>query len=69
MARAKLKLLSLLERRASGQTGLIVFSAHAFTVSPLTADTETITALVSSLTSDIMPSRGSYPEAGVNRAI
>ena len=69
LARAKLKLLSLLERRASGQTGLIVFSAHAFTVSPLTADTETITALVSSLTSDIMPSRGSYPEAGVNRAI
>ncbi len=69
LARAKLKLLSLLERRASGQTGLIVFSAHAFTVSPLTADTETITALVSSLTSDIMPSRGSYPEAGVSRAI
>ncbi|MBD08781.1 MAG: hypothetical protein CMD70_08680 [Gammaproteobacteria bacterium] len=69
LARAKLKLLSLLERRASGQTGLIVFSSHAFTVSPLTADTETITALVSSLTSDIMPSRGSYPEAGVNRAI
>ena len=69
LARAKLKLLSLLERRVSGQTGLIVFSAHAFTVSPLTADTETITALVSSLTSDIMPSRGSYPEAGVNRAI
>ena len=69
LARAKLKLLSLLERRARGQTGLIVFSAHAFTVSPLTADTKTIAALVSSLTSDIMPSRGSYPEAGVSRAI
>ncbi len=69
LARAKLKLLSLLERRAAGQTGLIVFSAHAFTVSPLTADTKTIAALVSSLTSDIMPSRGSYPEAGVSRAV
>ena len=68
LARAKLKLLSLLERRDAGQTGLVVFSAHAFTVTPLTADTGTVAALVSSLTSDIMPSRGSFPEAGVSRA-
>lgn len=68
LERAKLKLLSLLQRRDSGQTGLVVFSAHAFTVTPLTTDTRTIAALVSSLSSDIMPSRGSYPEAGINRA-
>jgi len=68
LARAKLKLLSLLERRDAGQTGLVVFSAHAFTVTPLTADTRTIAALVSSLSSDLMPSRGSYLEAGVSRA-
>ena len=68
LERAKLKLLSLLQRRDSGQTGLVVFSAHAFTVTPLTTDTRTIAALVSSLSSDIMPSRGSYPEAGIVRA-
>ena len=68
LERAKLKLLSLLQRRDSGQTGLVVFSAHAFTVTPLTTDTRTIGALVSSLSSDIMPSRGSYPEAGIGRA-
>ena len=68
LERAKLKLLSLLDRRESGQTGLVVFSAHAFTVTPLTNDTRTIAALVSSLSSDIMPSRGSYPEAGIRRA-
>ena len=68
LERAKLKLLSLLERREGGQTGLVVFSAHAFTVTPLTTDKRTIAALVSSLSSDIMPSRGSYPEAGIRRA-
>jgi Ca-activated chloride channel family protein len=68
LARARLKLLSLLERRTSGQTGLVVFSAHAFTVTPLTTDTRTIAALVNALSSDIMPSRGSYPEAGLTRA-
>jgi Ca-activated chloride channel family protein len=68
LARAKLKLLDLLERRASGQTGLVVFSAHAFTVTPLTTDTRNIAALVTSLSTDIMPSRGSYPEAGLTKA-
>jgi Ca-activated chloride channel family protein len=68
LARAKLKLLSLLERRRSGQTALVVFSAHAFTVTPLTTDNRTIAALVNSLSTDIMPSQGSYPEAGLTRA-
>ena len=53
LTRAKLKLLSLLDRRESGQTGLVVFSPHAITVAPLTADTRTIALLVASRTSDI----------------
>jgi Ca-activated chloride channel family protein len=68
LARAKFKLLALLARRESGQTGLVVFSAHAFTVAPLTSDVRTIALLVASLSSDIMPSRGSYPEAGLRKA-
>lgn len=59
LARAKLKLLSLLDRRQGGQTGLVVFSTHAFTVTPLTTDTATAAALVTALSTDIMPTRGS----------
>jgi len=67
LARARLKILDLLERRKSGQTALVVYSAHAFTVTPLTSDTDTISALVNSLSTDIMPSRGSYPESGIEK--
>jgi Ca-activated chloride channel family protein len=68
LARARLKLLSLLELRAGGQAALVVYSAHAFTVTPLTTDTRTIASLVNALNTGIMPSRGSYPEAGLQRA-
>ncbi|MCW8982993.1 MAG: VWA domain-containing protein, partial [Gammaproteobacteria bacterium] len=39
--RAKLKLRDILERRKEGQTGLLVFAAEPFVVSPLTTDTAT----------------------------
>jgi len=65
LRRAKLKILDMLERRESGQTALVVYSANAFTVTPLTNDNDTIAALVNSLGTDIMPSRGSYPEVAI----
>jgi len=65
LMRAKLKILDILERRSSGQTALIVYSANAFTVTPLTTDADTVAALVNSLSTDIMPSRGSYPLAAI----
>ena len=68
VTRAKLKLIDLLERRAGGETALIVYSGNAFTVVPLTDDTDTIAALVTSLSTDIMPSRGSYPAAALGKA-
>ncbi|MCH7503116.1 MAG: VWA domain-containing protein [Proteobacteria bacterium] len=67
MVRARLKILDLLERRGSGQTALVVYSGNAFTVTPLTTDANTIAALVNSLSTDIMPSRGSYPVAAINK--
>ena len=67
LLRAKLKILDILERRASGQTALIVYSANAFTVTPLTTDADTVAALVNSLSTEIMPSRGSYPLAAINK--
>ncbi len=67
LLRARLKILDMLEQRASGQTALVVYSANAFTVTPLTTDTDTVAALVNSLSTDIMPSRGSYPVAAINK--
>lgn len=67
LTRARLKILDILERRGSGQTALVVYSANAFTVTPLTTDTDTIAALVNSLSTDIMPSRGSYPIAAIKK--
>ena len=67
LARARLKILDILERRKSGQTALVVYTANAFTVTPLTTDTDTVAALVNSLSTDIMPSRGSYPEVAVQK--
>ena len=68
LARAKLKLLDLLERRAAGQTALVVFTTHAFTVTPLTTDVRTIASLVTALDSGIMPSQGSSLAAGLTKA-
>lgn len=65
--RARLKILDILERRKSGQTALVVYSSNAFTVTPLTTDTDTVAALVNSLSTDIMPSRGSYPVAAIEK--
>ncbi|MGA8203669.1 MAG: VWA domain-containing protein [Woeseiaceae bacterium] len=67
LARARLKILDLLKHRGDGQTALVVYSANAFTVTPLTTDVDTIAALVNSLSTDIMPSRGSYPVVAIHK--
>ncbi len=67
LSRAKLKILGILDRREGGQTALLVYTSNAFTVTPLTDDADTIAALVGSLSTDIMPSRGSYPEVGIRK--
>ena len=48
LIRARLKILDILGSRRSGQTALVVYSGSAFTVTPLTTDTDTIAALVAS---------------------
>jgi Ca-activated chloride channel homolog len=68
LARAKLKLLDLLERRAAGQTALVVFTTHAFTVTPLTTDVRTISSLVTAISTDIMPTRGGSIAAGLDKS-
>jgi Ca-activated chloride channel homolog len=67
LTRAKLKVLDILTRGGGGQIALVVYSSNAFTVTPLTNDADTVAALVNSLSTDIMPSRGSYPLAAINK--
>lgn len=68
LERAKLKLRDLLQTRKSGQTALIAYAADAFTVSPLTDDSDTIEALLAALGTDIMPAQGSRADLAVQQA-
>src|SRR6185369_8773574 len=68
IARARLKVLDLLERRTAGQTALVVFSTHAFTVTPLTTDTRTISSLVGAVSTSIMPTQGSSLASGLSKS-
>ena len=67
LERARLKVRESLRMRAAGQTGLVAFSGHAFTVAPLTTDAATLVNLLDVLAPDIMPSRGSDVAAAIHR--
>jgi len=59
LARAKHKIIDILSQRTLGQTALLVYAASAYSVSPLTDDTDTIKTLLPSLETNMMPSQGS----------
>lgn len=65
--RARLKIREGLRMRADGQTALVAFSGHAFTVAPLTRDSATLVNLLDVLAPDIMPSRGSDIAGAITR--
>tara|TARA_B100000949_G_C14227597_1_gene427439 strand:- start:39 stop:965 length:927 start_codon:yes stop_codon:yes gene_type:complete len=56
--RAKFIIHDILKRKDAGQFSLIAYTSEPFVVSPLTEDGNTIDALLSSLTTEIMPIRG-----------
>lgn len=66
---AKRKLRDILALRDEGQTALVVYAGDAHTVTPLTDDVVTISALVPSLSPNIMPLFGSNPIAALELAI
>lgn len=66
---AKRKLRDLLNLRQEGQTALVVYAGDAHTVTPLTDDVVTISALVPSLSPNIMPLFGSNPMSGIELAV
>jgi len=69
LERARLKLLDLLQMRKEGQTALVVYAGDAFTVTPLTDDTDTISSLVHSLSTSLMPAQGSRSDRAVDQAL
>ena len=68
LVRAKQKLTDMLAASAEGQTGLIVFAGSPHVVSPLTDDAATITAMVPTLSTDLMPLAGSRPDLALDLA-
>jgi len=68
LIRAHYKIADILEKRKDGLTALLVYAADAFTVTPLTQDTATISNLLNSLSTQIMPSQGSNTLAALQHA-
>lgn len=66
--RAKFKLHDLFGQRYAGQFGLVVYTGEPFVVSPLTDDSQTIDALLSMLTPDIMPIGGNRLDTALKEA-
>ncbi|MBA2651553.1 MAG: VWA domain-containing protein [Tatlockia sp.] len=67
LTRAKFKLHDLFKRRI-GQFGLIAYTGEPFVVAPLTDDAQTIDALLSSLSPEIMPVEGQQLETALKEA-
>lgn len=68
LSRAKFKLYDLLSKKDAGQFGMIVFTGEPFVVSPLTDDGHTISSLLSTLTTDVMPVSGQNLESALQEA-
>jgi len=66
---ARYKIADILKQRKDGQTALLVYAGDAFTVTPLTDDTETIDSQLSALNTDIMPSQGSNTVSALEKAV
>lgn len=68
LMRARLKVQDILDRKMEGQIGLVVFAGDAFSVTPLTRDTDTITSQLRVLQPGIMPVQGSRADLGLKKA-
>lgn len=68
LSRALFKLQDLFKHRDAGQFALVVFTGEPFVVSPLTDDGNTISALLQTLTPDIMPVDGLHLDSALRQA-
>ena len=65
---ARYKIADILKQRKDGQTALLVYADDAFTVTPLTSDTDTIDNQLSALTTQIMPGDGNNMVKALDKA-
>ncbi|NOS74466.1 MAG: VWA domain-containing protein [Methyloglobulus sp.] len=65
---ARYKIADILKQRKDGQTALLVYAGDAFTVTPLTNDTDTIDNQLSALTTEIMPRDGNNMAQALEKA-
>ncbi|HEX5636527.1 MAG TPA: VWA domain-containing protein, partial [Gammaproteobacteria bacterium] len=69
LQRAQYKLRDLLALRHEGQTALVVYANAAFTVTPLTDDTNTIATMIPSLSTNMLPAQGNNTEAALTKSV
>jgi Ca-activated chloride channel family protein len=69
LIRAHGKLTDILHQRQEGTTALVVYSGDAHVVAPLTEDTNTILAMITALSPEIMPVYGSNVREAVALAL
>lgn len=69
LSRAKFKAIDLVKQAGEGEIGLIAYAGDAFVISPLSTDIQNLTALIPSLTPEIMPTPGSEPQYAIEEAI
>ncbi len=69
LARARYKLIDILKNRGEGYSALVVYGGEAFTLSPLTEDSNTIISLVPTLQPSLLPVYGSNTEEAVETAL
>ena len=68
LSRARFKVEDVLRLNPDRQTGLVVFSAVPYTVSPITDDVATIRAFLPSLTTDVVPVQGANIALALEKA-
>lgn len=68
LQRARFKVIDILNQRGEGETALIVYAGDAFTVTPLTTDTDTIRSLLPALGTGLMPLQGHRADRAMEMA-
>jgi Ca-activated chloride channel family protein len=69
LVRARYKMIDIFKARKQGLSALVVYAGEAFTVSPLTEDSNTIVSLAPTLNPTLLPNYGSNTEDAIATAL
>ena len=68
LTQQRFKAIDLVQDYLDGEIGLIAYAGDAHIISPLSTDSKNLTNLIRALSPEIMPIRGSNPEAAIRLA-